>query len=565
MSRDHPVGAAAALAPLDALCEAQQVGDETGAMRALAAAAAAALGLSWAAVVHWRSDVQAEVVGATGAGQSGSLMPRDGDPLLDGSSGRQPSAGAAATALGRLSGVPDGWLAAVPAGAEDDEWGIIVAARPQRWDPDDAELLLLGALGRIATHIPALAAGARGLRHSRDQFDQLVRAGLALGGQVRTDDALEALAEAARSLIGADYAAIGVLEADRTGLERFVTAGVSAEQRRAIGDPPRGRGLLGALIHDPQPLRVVEIGEDPRSAGFPPHHPPMSSFLGVPLLLGDEVFGNLYLTDKRGGAFDEDDERVALTLAAQASVAVAADQRQQRELEAERERMEDAAATREAQAHAAASAEGLRRAIEAQEGERARIARELHDEAGQGLTALALHLRSIERDLTDDEARERVAAVRGQVGEISEGLRALAADLRPPALREHGLAAGLERLVSRLNETTGIGCHLAADGLPSQLRPEVEVALYRVVQETLTNIARHSGASQASVVVSGRDGRVRVVVEDDGRGFDPGAVDPERLGLAGMRERVRLIGGRLGVESSPGAGTVVLVDLGGEA
>ncbi len=565
MAPEQPVVTRAALGPLDAPCEAQQAGDEAGSMRALAATAAAALDLSWAAVIRWRSDDEAEVVGATVERQSGARLAREGDPLLDRSLPAPRAAPAADTALGTLSELSEGWIAVAPVGGDGADWGLLAGARTSRWDPGEAAQQLLGALGRIATHVPAMAEESRRSRDARDRLDQLIGAGLALAGQTSIDEALETLAEAARSLIGADYAAIGVLAADRRGLERFITAGVTAAQRRAIGDPPRGRGLIGELIRDPRPLRIENIAADPRAVGFPPHHPQMRSFLGVPLLLDEEVFGNLYVADKRSGAFDEDDERVALTLAAQASVAVAAAQRHARALAAERERMEEAADARAAQAHATAAAEGLRRAIDAQESERARIARELHDEAGQGLTALALHLRTIERDLPDAAARERIAALRGQVGEITAGLRALASDLRPPGLREHGLSAALERLVARLNETTGIACHLATEGLPADLPAEVEIALYRVVQEALTNVARHSGASRASVVVGLLDDRVRVVIEDDGRGFDPERVDPQRLGLTGIRERVWLIGGRLRVESTPGAGTVVIVDLGGKA
>ena len=113
-----------------------------------------------------------------------------------------------------------------------------------------------------------------------------------------------------------------MLDATGTELAQFVTAGMTEEQREAIGPLPRGRGILGVLIRDARPLRLERLGDDPRSAGFPANHPPMTSFLGVPIALRGEAFGNLYLTDKAGGPFTEEDEQIALTLAAQAAVAV---------------------------------------------------------------------------------------------------------------------------------------------------------------------------------------------------------------------------------------------------
>ncbi|MEK7410992.1 MAG: GAF domain-containing protein, partial [Actinomycetota bacterium] len=128
--------------------------------------------------------------------------------------------------------------------------------------------------------------------------------------------------ESARQVLGARYAALGVLDVTGAGLAEFVTAGLSTEEEAAIGDPPRGLGLLGAIIHDPQTLRLEHMTDDPRSVGFPPHHPSMDSFLGVPIVIHGEVFGNLYLTDKIGGPFTAEDEHVVHSFALQAAGAV---------------------------------------------------------------------------------------------------------------------------------------------------------------------------------------------------------------------------------------------------
>ena len=128
--------------------------------------------------------------------------------------------------------------------------------------------------------------------------------------------------EVACELTGARYAALGVLDEDRHELERFITHGIDEETRRAIGDLPRGRGVLGLLIEQPQPLRLADVGRHPRSYGFPPGHPPMSTFLGVPVMIRGHAWGNLYLTEKEAGEFDEADEQSAVILAEWAAIAV---------------------------------------------------------------------------------------------------------------------------------------------------------------------------------------------------------------------------------------------------
>jgi signal transduction histidine kinase len=127
-------------------------------------------------------------------------------------------------------------------------------------------------------------------------------------------------------------------------------------------------------------------------------------------------------------------------------------------------------------------------------------------------------------------------------------------------LREHGLASAIQRQASRLHETSGILVDVAVGAIPSDLPDAVEIGLFRVVQEALTNVGRHSGAANASVIANRRGGRLRVVVEDDGRGFDPSAPS-ERLGLAGIRERVVLLGGSLRIDSDIDGGTTVIVEL----
>ena len=156
-----------------------------------------------------------------------------------------------------------------------------------------------------------------------ERLRTLLETGIAITSELSLDGVLERIVEAAASLTGARYAALGVIDRSGTALERFVTRGLDDETIRAIGDPPHGRGILGVLIRDAEPLRLHDLSEDPRSVGFPPGHPPMHRFLGVPILLRGVAYGNLYLTEREDGAdFTEEDEELVTLLAGQAAVAV---------------------------------------------------------------------------------------------------------------------------------------------------------------------------------------------------------------------------------------------------
>src|SRR3954469_8534557 len=147
----------------------------------------------------------------------------------------------------------------------------------------------------------------------------LVGAGIALAAAQTLDELLQRLVEAGAALTGARYAALGVIDSEGEALERFITSGIDETGRAAIGDPPHGRGILGVLIRNAETLRLHDLGDDPRSVGFPANHPPMHSFLGVPVMLRDVAYGNLYLTEKTGGAdFSDEDAELVTLLAAQA-------------------------------------------------------------------------------------------------------------------------------------------------------------------------------------------------------------------------------------------------------
>jgi signal transduction histidine kinase len=543
------------------------------------------------------------------------------------------------------------------------------------------------------------AAGESG---TVDRLRLLVDAGIALSSELSLDSLLQRVVETAAELTSARYAALGVIDPSREGLERFLTTGVDAETRAAIGGTPRGRGILGVLIRDARPLRLHDIADDPRSVGFPPHHPPMRTFLGVPIVLRGVVYGNLYLTEKEGGAdFSDEDEELAELLASQAAVAVEnarlyessarwlrqletlneigsalaseleleplldlvarrlreliearivlvalpdtptalrvaaaaggeglvgtalelgstkvgrvlergrtdrvdsvaddpeIDQRVARELDATsglyvplvvrgrpigvvvahdkagddpRFEEEDVRLAESLVARAAiavdlsqrVSRDALQRVVEAQELERARLARELHDETGQALTSILLGLKGLEESVETSEARSAVASLRELVVSTLQDVRRLAVELRPSALDDFGLVPALERLAATLGERSGPAVDFEARLGDERLPAAVETAVYRIVQEALTNVTKHAGARRVSITLVRKEGSAVAVVEDDGRGIDPEAAHEGALGLVGMRERVALVGGRLTIESAPGSGTTVVAEV----
>ncbi|MCB9682141.1 MAG: ATP-binding protein [Alphaproteobacteria bacterium] len=210
----------------------------------------------------------------------------------------------------------------------------------------------------------------------------------------------------------------------------------------------------------------------------------------------------------------------------------------------------------------------LETVLEVQENERRHLARELHDETGQSLTALLVGLRALANTLTD-EAQQQLAAMladqlRGVVGDMSR----LARGLHPSVLDELGLVAGLQRLADDARETHALDCHVQVTGreLEHSLSPTARLAIYRIVQESLTNVSRHARATAVDIGLTIDAERVQVRIEDDGQGFDPAAPSPRHelssgLGLMSMQERATLLGGGVRIESAPGAGTTVIGEL----
>ena len=253
----------------------------------------------------------------------------------------------------------------------------------------------------------------------------------------------------------------------------------------------------------------------------------------MPLTVRDRAVGVIAVYDKCGPdpRFSDADMRVAEAFANRVAVALDLSERVGRDT--------------------------VRVLLNGQELERKRLARELHDETGQALVSILLGLRAAEEQPTE----QPFAHLRDLVTSALDGVRAVTTQLRPPALDDFGLQPALERLTELVAERSGLDIQLQFSANDLALGPETETAVYRIVQEAVTNVVKHAEASCVSVVVTGRAGAVRAVIEDDGIGFDVDDVRDGALGLVGMRERIMLLGGRLELESAPHAGTTLVFDL----
>jgi signal transduction histidine kinase len=261
----------------------------------------------------------------------------------------------------------------------------------------------------------------------------------------------------------------------------------------------------------------------------------VTSGMWIPLVVRDRAVGVIAVHDKLGDdpRFTDDDMRLAEGFAIRASAAVELSERVQRDF--------------------------LRRVVEAQELERQRLARELHDETGQALTSILLGLKGLEEANTEEQRESAAGDLRELVVSTLQDVRRLAVELRPKALDDFGLVPALERLAQTFTEQVGIETDLEASLGETRLPREVETALYRLVQEALTNVVKHSRARHVSISLVRRPSSVSAVIEDDGIGFDEPAGDG--LGLVGMRERVGLLDGRLEVESRSDHGTTIVAEV----
>jgi signal transduction histidine kinase len=532
---------------------------------------------------------------------------------------------------------------------------------------------------------------------------ELAAASVAVGAEASLEPVLQKTTEVAAVLVRARYAALGVLDRTGTHLDRLVTTGMDEATKARIGKLPSDHGILRVLLREARPVRVADVSRDPHFFGFPAGHPPMRSFLGVPIFVRGVVYGDLYLAEKDGGEFTETDEEIVTLLAAQTGITIEKVQIHEgathwiRQLEVldeltrsvleERDlsrllqrvarRLRELVGARAVLISLPASSGGLRvvvadgddladvvgyitppeskhmrvlarrqservdslladpevdqvlasrvggvtalmiplvfhdRAIgivsafnktgpdtrfsdddvrlaeafgtraalavhlsqrveretvdailEAQEAERSRIARELHDETGSALTAILLGLAAIDGAATLPEARAASAALRKNASSALENVGRLAFALRPPVLDEFGLVPALRDLSRALEERGGPKVEIEID-LPAgtRLAAKLETAVFRITQEALTNVVKHAEATTVRIRFACGERSVALAIEDDGRGFVRTPEADSGFGLLGMRERVASVNGALDIESKRGAGTRLAVEI----
>ncbi|HSL25572.1 MAG TPA: GAF domain-containing sensor histidine kinase [Acidimicrobiia bacterium] len=342
-----------------------------------------------------------------------------------------------------------------------------------------------------------------------------------------TSDLTELLAatvQTARDTVGARYAALGVLGEHGTLVE-FIHTGLEPEVVEAIGPPPVGRGVLGTLIETGKTIRLDHIKEHPDSSGFPPHHPPMDTFLGVPVRVGNRVFGNLYLTEKHGG-FTAEDEQLVEALAAIAGSAVSHLRLQQR----------------------------LRRLAVVDD--RERIARDLHDAIIQDLFAVGLVLQGMTVRLDDDRDRRDIEEAVERLDEAIAGLRRFIFDLKPPSWQDRDLKREISRLVHQLADPYGVEVRINISDQLKGVSADVIDDATQIIREATSNALRHSDSSSVEVSAEGGTGVLILTVTDHGKGFDP-ATAGQGLGISNLRQRAEKAGGETTIRSRIGAGTTV--------
>jgi signal transduction histidine kinase len=316
-----------------------------------------------------------------------------------------------------------------------------------------------------------------------------------------------------------------VVSADGRALDQFLTVGLSPEEEHAIGPRPTGRGVLGTLIVDDKPLRLANIADSPDSFGFPRKHPKMTSFLGVPVRVHGEVYGNLYLTNKRSAKeFSEDDQELVLALAMAAGIAI-----------------------ENARLHSLVRDHALTE-------DRDRIARDLHDSVIQRLFAIGLSLQGTARLVERPEAVMRIGEAIDKLDETIRQLRKAIFDIELTISKE-GLHPKVLDLVHELRSVLVAHPQVSFSGpvdvlVTSQLAEEV----LAVLREALTNVGKHACATQVVVMIAVSE-ELRVVVADDGVGMNGRDGSPGGLGLKNMRQRAERMGGSMEIGVSREGGT----------
>ncbi len=344
------------------------------------------------------------------------------------------------------------------------------------------------------------------------------------------EQVLERIAHVTRDLIDARYAALGVPDG-RGGLRYFKTDGMTPEEIRMLEHPPYGHGLLGAVMRERETVRLEHISTDPRSVGFPENHPMMDRFLGAPIQTGDQLFGMLYLCDRRDGQpFQEEDEWLVETIAGYAALAIAGSH-----LRDQQSRL---------------------RVLE----ERERIGMAVHDGIIQALYAVGMHRELLRTDHGSLESGLKSAV--GELNQTIDDIRDYIMDLKRQNSGQRSIRDCLLDLTTRLHVPLNIRLVIDAPDTPPLFPSKIFDSVCQIVNEALSNALRH--ASPTRIIITGNqdDQLLTMSIVDNGIGFDAGTINPHHgLGLWNMHQRARRHGGEMQIESTRGEGTRVTITV----
>jgi two-component system, NarL family, sensor histidine kinase DevS len=371
---------------------------------------------------------------------------------------------------------------------------------------------------------------------ARDALFALDRATRAIAGELDLDRVLQLIVDSVRELVGARYAAVGIVDASGR-IERFITSGISEEARARIGAPPSGHGLLGTIVREGVSMRIPDIAQHPDSYGFPPNHPPMRSFLGVPIRTVHQPIGNFYLTEKEDARqFSQADQDLVEMFALHAGIAI-----------------HNARLHQQVQQLAIVD-------------ERLRISRDLHDGVIQSIYAVGLSLEDLPQLIEESQQEEAIARVDRAIDRLHTAI----GDIRT-FIVGLGAGAGMSLTDAIASIATEVGSHggvrvnldlVGAERLDGRLSPRATHELLQITREALSNVARHSGAPEATLSVRVADDEVVLRVVDEGMGFDTRRrAGSGHFGLANLHDRASAVGGELQIDSRPGQGTRIIVRL----